>query len=124
MKNNIAIFYDNFCPNCTRFAKIIQKLDWFSLLKIKQLRNPEHLKNTIGIDKNLAEKQMASFNGKWNYGFNSIYLIFLRLPLFWIFVPVLFLLKISKLGQIFYTELAIKRKIIPIHCTEEMCEIR
>ncbi|MDR2205464.1 MAG: DUF393 domain-containing protein [Flavobacteriaceae bacterium] len=120
---NLTIFYDNFCPNCTRFANFIQKLDWFNLLKIKQLRNPKQINSAEGIDKSLAEKQMASFNGKWHYGFVSIYLIFLRLPLFWIFVPILFLLKISKLGQILYSELALKRKIIPIHCSAEMCEI-
>ncbi|MDR2204892.1 MAG: DUF393 domain-containing protein, partial [Flavobacteriaceae bacterium] len=77
---NLTIFYDNFCPNCTRFANFIQKLDWFNLLKIKQLRNSEQINSAEGIDKSLAEKQMASFNGKWHYGFVSIYLIFLRLP--------------------------------------------
>jgi predicted DCC family thiol-disulfide oxidoreductase YuxK len=121
MKKNLTIFYDNFCPNCTRFTKLIQKLDWFKFIKIKQLRNPKDLNSAVGIDKNLAEKQMASFNGKWHYGFVSIYLIALRLPLFWVFIPVLYVLKISKIGQFFYTELAIKRKIIPIHCSEESC---
>ncbi|MDR2204883.1 MAG: hypothetical protein LBE36_01820, partial [Flavobacteriaceae bacterium] len=83
----------------------------------------EQINSAEGIDKSLAEKQMASFNGKWHYGFVSIYLIFLRLPLFWIFIPILFLLKISKLGQLLYSELALKRKIIPIHCSAESCEV-
>jgi predicted DCC family thiol-disulfide oxidoreductase YuxK len=121
--NKLTLFYDNYCPNCTRFAKFAKKFNWFNLLKIKQLRNAEHINSIYGIDKNLAEQQMASFNGKWNYGFVSIYLIFLRLPLFWVFVPILWLLKISKLGQFFYSELAMKRKIIPIHCSAETCEI-
>jgi hypothetical protein len=82
------------------FVKLIAKFDWFNLLKIKQLRNTEHLNSISGIVQNLAEKQMATFNGKWNYGFISIYLIFLRLPLFLVFVQILFILKISKLGQI------------------------
>jgi predicted DCC family thiol-disulfide oxidoreductase YuxK len=96
--NKLIIFYDNHCPNCTRFAKFITKFDWFKLLKIKQLRNAEHLNSISGIVQNLAEKQMATFGGKWNYGFVSIYLIFLRLPLFWVFVPILIILKITKLG--------------------------
>jgi predicted DCC family thiol-disulfide oxidoreductase YuxK len=119
----LTLFYDNHCPNCTRFAKFAKKFDWFKLLKIKQLRNTEHLNSISGIVQNIAEKQMATFGGKWNYGFVSIYLIFLRLPLFLVFVPILFILKISKLGQFFYSELALKRKIIPIHCSKEMCEI-
>jgi predicted DCC family thiol-disulfide oxidoreductase YuxK len=35
----ITIFYDNYCPNCTNFSKLVQKLDWLKLIQIKELRN-------------------------------------------------------------------------------------
>lgn len=82
-----SIFYDNYCPNCTRFANLIQKLDLLKLIQIKELRNQQHINTAIGIDKILAEKQMASFDGNWHYGYETLYKIFLRIPAFWIFMP-------------------------------------
>ena len=121
---NLTIFYDNHCPKCTRFANLILKLDWLSLIQTKQLRNPSHINIAIGINKKLAEKQMASFDGSWSYGYKTLFKIFLRIPLFWILLPLFWLLKISNLGQYLYIQLAINRQIIPIHCTEESCELK
>ncbi|WP_367754148.1 DCC1-like thiol-disulfide oxidoreductase family protein [Flavobacterium sp. WC2430] len=119
----LTIFYDNFCPNCTKFSKFIQKLDWLKLIEIKELRNEFHTNSFRDIDIQLAKQQMASFDKKWHYGYNSLCFIFARLPLFWVFIPILYLLKITKLGQLMYCELALKRKIIPIHCDAEICDI-
>lgn len=122
--NKLIIFYDNYCPNCTRFTTLIQKLDWLHLIEIKQFRNPEHMKNAIGIDKNLAEKQMASLNGNWSYGFKTLFKIFIRIPIFWVLIPLLFILQISGLGQFLYLQLAVKRQIIPLHCTNDTCVLK
>lgn len=119
----ITIFYDNYCPNCTNFSKLVQKLDWLKLIKIKELRNELHTKPYPDIDLQLAKQQMASFGKEWQYGYNSLFYIFIRLPIFWIFIPLLYLLKITKLGQLIYKELALKRKIIQIHCDAEICDI-
>ncbi len=117
------VFYDNWCPNCTRFSKIIQKLDWFHLVQFKELRNKKHLDSVKELDEKLAFKQMASFTKKWSYGYKSLYHIFLRLPLFWLVIPLFWLLQITSLGQYFYMFLAVNRQIIPLHCTKETCEI-
>ena len=122
--SKLIIYYDNHCPNCTRFANLTLKLDWFRLIETKQLRNPRHINIAIGINKKLAEKQMASFDGSWCYGYKTLFKIFLRIPLFWILLPLFWLLKISNLGQYLYIQLAINRQIIPIHCTEESCELK
>ena len=129
----LTIFYDNFCPNCTKFSKLVQRLDWLKLIEIKELRpessartgeaNELHTNSFRDIDLQLAKKQMASYNTKWHYGYNSLCYIFVRLPLFWAVIPILFVLKITKLGQLMYSELALKRKIIPIHCDEQTCKI-
>jgi predicted DCC family thiol-disulfide oxidoreductase YuxK len=120
---NLTIFYDNYCPNCNKFSKLVQKLDWLKLIEIKELRNEIHTKPFPKIDLQLAKQQMASFGSKWHYGYNSLFFIFARLPLFWIFIPILYILKITKFGQLMYSELALKRKIIPIHCDAEICDI-
>ena len=119
----LTIFYDNYCPNCTNFSKLVQNLDWLKVIQIKQLRNELHTNSFRNIDLELAKQQMASFGTKWHYGFNSLYFIFARLPLFWLSIPILYILKITNLGQILYKELALKRKIIPIHCDAEICDI-
>lgn len=119
----ITIFYDNWCPKCTQFIKIVKKLDLLTLIDNKQLRNIEHTKLFDDLNIELATKQMASYNNKWNYGYISIYLIIERIPFFWIFLPFFWILKITGLGQYLYRELAINRKIIPLHCDENSCGI-
>lgn len=118
---SISIFYDNFCPMCTKFSKFVQQWDWLGKIQILQLRNPQHTEKYTGIDHPLAEKQMASYNGSWAYGFDTLFRIFMRLPLFWFAIPTLWLLKISGIGQFLYLQLAQRRKIIPLHCDNESC---
>lgn len=101
--NKLTIFYDNHCSNCTHFTNLIQKLDWFSFIHIRQLRKPEHTNKAIGINKNLAEKLMASFDGNWNYGYPTLFKIFLRIPIFWLFIPFFCLLKITKMDIFIFT---------------------
>lgn len=118
----LTIYYDNYCANCTRFAGLIQKLNWFHSIKIKQLRNPNHINEATGIDLHLAEQQIASYDTKWNYGFSTIFKIILNLPLFWILIPFFWILQISGLGQYLYLQWAVKRKIIPMHCDDTTCK--
>ncbi|WP_313000535.1 DCC1-like thiol-disulfide oxidoreductase family protein [Chryseobacterium gleum] len=120
---SLIIFYDNWCPHCTRFTKFIKKFDWLNLIDTKQLRVIDDLKEHYDLNKSLAMKQMASYDERWYYGYDSLYNIFLRIPIFWIFFPGFFLLKISRIGQALYVQLALKRKIIPIHCSEESCDL-
>ena len=113
---SIIIFYDNHCPNCTRFTKVVKRLDWFDMIIAKELRNLNHISQFSSIDIKMAKGKMASsVDNKWYYGYDSIFLIFRRIPVFWVFVPLLYLLKITNLGEVLYNELAIKRKISPIN---------
>jgi predicted DCC family thiol-disulfide oxidoreductase YuxK len=119
----LTIFYDNHCPNCTSFVKQIKKLDWLQLIESKQLRNISETNQYPEINLELAKQQMASYNKNWNYGFKTIFLILVRIPLFWCITPILYLLQITTIGQKLYIELAQKRKIIPIHCDNNVCNI-
>jgi predicted DCC family thiol-disulfide oxidoreductase YuxK len=121
---SIIIFYDNHCPNCTRFTKIIKKLDWLNLIIAKELRNSNYIGEFKNIDIEMSKGKMAScIDDKWYYGYKSIFLIFSKLPIFWIILPLLYILKITKFGELFYNELAIKRKIIPLNCEQSNCSI-
>lgn len=123
MSKQVIVFYDNWCPNCTRFINTVKKIDWLHGIREVPLRTPGLSSQYPGLDLQKAYKEMASYQGNWHYGFISIYLILIRLPLAWVFIPILFLLKILGIGEIIYKELAIKRKIIPIHCTDDSCQI-
>ena len=118
---NLIIVYDDWCPYCIRFSKLIKKFDILRKIFFFKLR-----KDSIDIgnfDNNLALKKMASYkNGIWMYGFESIYRILKEIPLFWFFIPLFYFLKITRIGDFLYDEFAIKRKIIPIHC-DENCKI-
>lgn len=124
MKNHkLTIYYDNYCPRCTQFSRFVENWDWLGLITIKQLRNPTHIQDAEGIEEQKAQKEMASFNGKWAYGFRSIFRILVRIPVLWPFLPLFFILKITGLGQVIYQQFAINRRIIPLHCNEDTCEI-
>jgi predicted DCC family thiol-disulfide oxidoreductase YuxK len=120
----IVVFYDNWCPNCTHFIQLVKKMDWLELIDAKRLRNEQDIQpfnKTINIEK--SKKEMASYNEVWNYGFDSLYLIFVRLPILWVIFPILLLLKITGIGQLLYVQIAVNRKIVPIHCDEKTCKM-
>lgn len=117
--NGLTIYIDGWCPNCVGFAKSIKKVDTLDLITVENIRNYNPSDNEIDIQKGLNHMASITENGKIFYGFNSLYQIHKSLPLFWIFMPITFLLKITRLGHLIYNEFAIKRKIIPIYCNEE-----
>lgn len=118
----ITLYYDNFCPNCKRFSKLIKKIDWFDRIIIRELRNPEHISQILGIDLDLAEKEIASYDGNWAYGFESLLKIFRKLPLLWGFLPFLYLFHYFGMGNYLYRKIANNRTIISLHCSEETCQ--
>lgn len=121
----LLFFYDDWCPKCSQFAHFIKKNDIFQKTEAIPLRKSAEIQRDLNINSEKASQQMASFDGKTIfYGFDSIYLIFKRIPLLWGFVPILFLLKLSRMGHFLYNEYAVKRKIIPIHCDPDTCLLK
>ncbi|MFP3590483.1 thiol-disulfide oxidoreductase DCC family protein [Chryseobacterium sp. SIMBA_038] len=117
---SLVVYYDGWCPRCTKFMKTVKKIDWLQAIDFHSLRDRGSMK---GIDFALAEKQMASYSNSWAYGYESIFRILSRLPLLWLFFPVLWLMQVTKIGQALYIQLAVNRKIIPIHCDDNVCNI-
>lgn len=169
--SQIIIFYDDWCPNCSRFARLVKRLDWCGLVSTQKMRgleknafvlkpsktelddNSKHqdkfLQNLAIEDFDLkkAQEQMACIeiknckssktteknqsnnanSSQVFYGFISIYKILLRLPLYWILFfytfPLLYLAKVSGVGDFIYKQVAVKRKMIPLHC-DDSCETK
>lgn len=121
MKNiPLSIVYDNWCPNCKKFVTLVKRLDWFKLIVPVPLRNLEMPHFPDGLDMDKARRYMASYHKNWQYGFETIYRIAKRLPIVWLFLPFLYLVKISGAGSYFYKELSARRKIV---CTDT-CNLR
>lgn len=117
--NRLYIFIDGWCPNCKRFGASIKAIDMLGIVEVKDIRvftsNFEE-----GIDIERGKKVMASKNsrGTYYYGFESLYQITKRIPVLWIIFPIMSILKFTKLGNLLYNELAVRRNIIPIHCSD------
>jgi len=120
LKDGFIIYIDSWCSLCVRFGAFLQRLDIFDTIKQKDIRTYEG--QLISKEKGLKVLASVDAQSRIFYGFDSVWQIVLRLPLLWLFVPLFFLLKVSRLGHIAYNELAVKRQIIPLHCQEKDCE--
>lgn len=118
--NRLSIFIDSWCPNCKRFGTTIKAIDMLGIVEVKDIRvftsNFED-----GLDIERGKKVMASKNsmGTYYYGFESLYEISKRIPVLWIIFPMALIFKFTKLGNLLYNELAVRRNIIPIHCSDD-----
>lgn len=115
----LVVFIDGWCTHCLRFGAFIKTLDLLNIIDIRDIRNKASEKES-GLDMDRAIRAIASKNiyEKNYYGFNTLLQIAIRVPLLWILVPVFLLAKIIGIGDFIYNELAIKRKIIPVHCPD------
>ena len=115
--SSFIIYIDYWCPMCVRFGSWLKRLDIFDGVRQADIRTYQG----SAISKEKGLEQIASINRHFRvfYGFDSIWQILVRLPLLWVFVPVFYILKVSRLGHWAYKELATKRQIIPLHCKKD-----
>jgi hypothetical protein len=84
----IIIFLRQLLSNLHKFYENYKKNDWFKLFIIIQLRNSDHIRDFKDLDTEMSKDRMASYlNNKWYYGYDSIFFIFSRLPVFWFIMP-------------------------------------
>ena len=104
---------------CVRFGVLLKRMDIFKNIEQTDIRS---YKGTL-VSKEKGLGLLASVNRQSVvfYGYDSVWQIALRLPILWLFLPLFFILKVSRIGHLLYNELAIKRQIIPLHCKEEDC---
>ncbi len=118
----LLIYYDSWCPKCKTFVAFIKKTDIFGNINYKSVRDIES--NEGIIDSNRALVEMPSVimgKDRVYYGFDSIFNISKKSPSLWLIFPILYILKISGIGNIMYREIAQNRRLL--HCDEEECKI-
>lgn len=117
--NSLIIYIDTWCPQCVRFGDLIKSIDILKVIQFSDIRNYED----VLVCKEKGLRHLASINSQSNvfYGFDSIWQIVRRLPMIWLLAPFFFILKVSRLGYWIYNSLAVKRQIIPLHCSKKDC---
>lgn len=114
----VVLYYDNWCPKCMIFKRIITELDISKSIHFEGLRNInlDHTK----IDSRRALEEMPSMNleNKVVYGFDSILRVSRYTVLLWPVFPFMWMLKVSGLGDWIYRKIAIDRKLV-FSCDEE-----
>ncbi|HFU7090021.1 TPA: thiol-disulfide oxidoreductase DCC family protein [Bacillus cereus] len=125
-KNNIIVFYDSWCPICTKVKNNIEKLDWFNQIQLISIRS-ENI-NHIEIPLKELEKSMHckfSTNNRTVSGIEAIAAIVIRLPLLAPLWPIIKLSSLLGIGQWLYNRIATTRKIIPVNnCEGSSCKIK
>ncbi len=110
-----TIYIDSWCPLCKRAGRFVGILDFLDLVRVEDIRRSE-VPSEEFCEKGLSSLASITPKGGHFFGFDTLLMISLRLPLFWILLPVMFLLKWTGAGSYLYNELAVKRTIIPLHC--------
>lgn len=134
MDNEILVFYDNWCPLCSRTVRFYECLDWFGRIVFLSCRD-ESILQKYNIDQEKAIRRMTAIRFKkkqsksikrscvtYYEGIDTIILMSAQIPILWPFVPLLSLFRKIGMGVSVYDWIARQRKIIPIgQCETEVC---
>ncbi|OYD06939.1 DCC1-like thiol-disulfide oxidoreductase family protein [Paludifilum halophilum] len=123
-RRKITVFYDGWCPFCTRSVHTAKKLDGFGLIHFVSFREPG-VTASYGLDPDRLEKRLHSTKDGLHFheGIDGIIQMVSRLPLLWPFWPLLILSRRLGIGQRVYDWIAGKRTIIPAGGCDEHCSI-
>ncbi|HET7580726.1 MAG TPA: DUF393 domain-containing protein [Bacillales bacterium] len=126
MAKSLLVFYDGYCPLCRGSKRAIEKADWLHQIAFLSFREPGIIEY-YGLRDKQPEERICSIHlhdHQVYEGIHTIFQISLHVPLYWIFVPFLYLSIKAGLGQRAYDFIAQRRKIIPVgQCSEEGCPI-
>ncbi|MEC3884046.1 DUF393 domain-containing protein [Halobacillus sp. HZG1] len=125
-RREVMIFYDSFCPVCSKSMRILTKLDTGDKFQYETIRDNRILER-YHINKEEAEKRMHTIrlkDRKMETGIFSVLRIMKQIPFFWVLVPFIQLSIWAGAGPGLYDWLADRRTILPIGgCDGDSCSI-
>jgi predicted DCC family thiol-disulfide oxidoreductase YuxK len=108
----LRVFYDGWCPACTRSARWLARLDLMGLVRWISFRDPGVVAR-YGLDPDRAARRIQSLDsrGRRREGIDALLAVAVRTPALWPLAPVLGLAR-RVAGQRLYDALAARRVIV------------
>ncbi|PTQ55686.1 MAG: hypothetical protein BSOLF_1712 [Candidatus Carbobacillus altaicus] len=126
---NFTVYYDGYCNYCSRTARLISFLDFFGMFRVISYRDDNsYLQYGLSfedVDKEMYIIKKRNDKIKIYRGFDSVTAVVNNLPLLWMLVPFVYILRISGLGYKLYPWIA-NNRMIPLNgqiCKDEVCSI-
>lgn len=126
LAQSLLVFYDGYCPLCRGSKKAIENVDWLHKIEFLSFREDGVMSQYDLHDKKLEERiySIRLRDRKGYEGIETILQMAMRVPLYWVFVPFLYLAIKVGLGQPAYDFIAKRRNIVPVgQCDENGCPI-
>ena len=112
-KDSIWVFYDDKCSLCDNTVRILEKLDFFSVLIFKPTSQCLNDLKLVKLNYEDAMDDMHGYNVKENkfyVGFDFYFICTKKIILLYPFFPIFLLAKYLKFGKIFYRFIATRRR--------------
>lgn len=117
---DLVVFYDGWCPMCTRSVHVLRILDLLSVVEYISFRDPGVV-HYYGLDSERAARRIQALDrrGQVREGIDALIAVAARSPLMWPIVPILVLGR-GVAGQRFYDAAAARRVIlVPGSCQSD-----
>lgn len=122
----LEVYYDGWCPLCTRVRERLDRLDWLGLLTFRSIREPG-VAAALGVPAERLEQRMyvrAWPSGRLADGIWAVAAVAARVPALMPLWPFIQLLAWLGVGQRLYDWIASRRAIVPVgNCDGEACSV-
>lgn len=119
-----VLAFDGKCILCVRGVGFLHRLDLFRRIELIDFTNPKNHDRLIDFDLARAQTEMLfSTKNGWIGGFRAFREVAKRLPLLWIFVPLMYFPGMTIIGDALYKKVAANRYLLFGRCDDGYCEI-
>jgi predicted DCC family thiol-disulfide oxidoreductase YuxK len=120
------VYYDSWCPTCTRIQLSLRCLDWLNHLTFDSIRDADAARR-LGVSLEALERRMHVLhlkNGRVAEGMEALVVLTAQIPLLWPLWPLCQLSVRCGFGHPLYDWIASLRRIVPIgHCQSSGCSL-
>ncbi|GGE56512.1 thioredoxin [Pullulanibacillus camelliae] len=123
----LLVFYDSWCPLCTRAMQVIKQHDYNGKINFMTFRDPLTMNRYHLWDKQVDKKIYAiRYEDKQSYsGIDTVHQMIKRIPRYRAFSPLVWCAIKIGVGERIYQAIANRRKIIPVgQCEGDSCSLR
>lgn len=119
------VIFDGDCGICTVLVRILQKLDFAKRLQFLASNDPATFAVHPGFPIERAKSELLAFDSRsgWYGGWQACEWILLRLPIFWLFVPLTLIPGSGWLGDRVYKYFALRRTKISSFLGLNACRV-